>query len=283
MAVYTKVTERDLQQLDIGKIVSFHGITSGIENTNYLLVTEKAKFILTLFEKRVKEQDLPFYLALMQYLSAKGIPCPAPVGGIKTLCGKPALITTFLEGQSVETPTPPTSLHAGEALATLHRAAEGFMLTRENGMGLAEWKRLLTNCGKLPDVVADELAFQEKNFPRGLPSGAIHADFFPDNVFFTDGKVSGVIDFYFACTGFFAYDLAIAINAWGEGFLEGYERIRPLTKEERAALLILRRAGALRIIATRLYDALHPAPDALVKPKDPAEYIRLLENLREAR
>jgi homoserine kinase type II len=304
MAVFTHITQEQLAvhlaQYDIGAPVSFAGIAEGVENTNYKLVTAKGAFILTLFEKRTKAEDLPFFVSLIRHLRGKGIPCPAVVAArngadIVPLEGKAALITGFLEGKS---PAPISVSHAraaGKMLARMHLAAGDFALQRENSLSLPGWKRLIAACGGKSEAVPrleEELAYLESRWPKGLPAGAVHADLFPDNTFFTAEEMTGVIDFYLACTDFFAYDLMLTLNAWcfeggsfnkekAAAFFGAYEKLRPLSPAEEESLPLFGRAAALRIVATRLYDQLHPAPGALVTPKDPQEYMRILAFYRE--
>lgn len=305
MAVYTHVSgdalRRHLAGFDLGAPVSFSGITDGIENSNYLLQTELGKFILTLFEKRIRPEDLPFCLSFMEHLAKSGVPV-APVmrdrqGNVVTpLCGRPSVITGFLEGEWPKVITPAHTAELGGLLARMHRTGESFSLERKNSLALPDWKRLIAGCGEKADGVEkglfsalmEEADFLEKNLPHGLPRGAVHADLFPDNVFFKDGNISGVIDFYFSCTETFAYDLMLTLNAWcfdkkGASdkektavLLDAYRRSRKLSPEEEAALPLFGRAAALRIIATRLYDWLHPAEGAIVTRKDPLEHVRIL-------
>jgi homoserine kinase type II len=306
MAVYTHISAADLTQylklFDIGALSSFDGITDGVSNTNYLLNTTQEKFILTLFEERVRAEDLPFYIAFMEYLHDKGIPCPHVVSGtngkaVVPFNGKPAIITTFLEGRW---PRHTENFHAaamGKTLAQMHLTGQGFKLKRDNTMSLPAWRELIGSCGDKADTIEpglasflqQELGYQEKNRPQNLPAGAVHADLFPDNVFFSGEKLTGVIDFYFSCTDAFAYDLMLTLNAWcfdaagkmdaqkSTALLDAYQKERPLSTAEKAALPLLGRAAALRIIATRLYDWLHPAPGAVIRPKDPLEYVRILK------
>ncbi len=305
MAVYTEVSDEDLalflKRYDLGELLSFKGIAEGVENTNYLLHTTAGNFILTLYEKRVATTDLPFFLGLMEHLNSNGVSCPLPVRDLKgnhtgELCGRTAAIITFLEGICVKHPAPSHCLELGRALARLHLAANGFALTRENALGPKGWRPLFNHfagesesisTGLKEDITA-ELDWLEKDWPRGLPQGVIHADLFPDNVFFIGGKLSGVIDFYFACNDCLAYDLAICLNAWcfeddcsfnitkGRALMSGYNEVRPLSEAECAALPILARGAALRFLLTRCYDWLNTPEDAIVKPHDPKAYLRRL-------
>jgi homoserine kinase type II len=311
MAVYTDVSDlalRDfLADYGLGRVLAYKGIAEGVENSNYLLHVEAGFFILTLYEKRVDAGDLPFFLGLMEHLSARGLVCPQPVktrqGALfKPLAGRPAAIVTFLEGVSTRAPTVAHCAALGAALADLHRAGADFASTRVNTLSISGWPPLLAQAKAradsvapgLADFLAAELAALEKLWPRDLPRGIIHADLFPDNVLFLGEKVSGLIDFYFACTDFLAYDLAICLNAWcfesdfsfnvtkGRAMIEAYQRIRRLTPQESATLVILARGAALRFTLTRLVDWLNVPPGALVKPKDPRDYARRLRFHQQA-
>jgi homoserine kinase type II len=303
MAVYTEIADDELRSFiaayDIGEVLSCKGIAEGVENSNYLVGTERGTFILTLYEKRVSPGDLPFFIALMDHLAHQGVACPTPVrakdgGALRELCGRPAAIVTFLNGMWPRRIAPFHCAGVGAALAGLHRAGESFAMTRPNDLGLAGWHRLYVACAARADDVqgglgaelSDELEALEAEWPKNLPSGVIHADLFPDNVFFRDRELSGLIDFYFACTDAFAYDLAVCINAWcfepGGDFnvtkarlLVGhYRAIRPLTPAEINALPLLARGSALRFLLTRLCDWLNQTEGALVRPKDPIEYLK---------
>jgi homoserine kinase type II len=302
MAVYTDVSDADVRQFlaqyDVGEAISCKGIAEGVENSNFLLVTERGPFILTLYEKRVEADDLPFFLDLMRHLQQAGINCPQPVPGrdgaaLRRLCGRPAAIVTFLPGMWPRKITPSHCAETGAALARLHEAGRGFTDMRANALSLEGWQRLFAACADHADKVAprlrqklaDELDFLCHRWPRHLPGGIIHADLFPDNVFFQDGRLSGIIDFYFACHDTLTYDLAICLNAWcfetdgsfnvtkGQALLRRYDAIRPLSAAEWDALPILARGAALRFLLTRLYDWLNAPPDALVTRKNPLEYL----------
>jgi len=305
MAVYTDVPDEDLKafiaEYAIGEVVSCKGIAEGVENSNYLLRTESDAYILTIYEKRVNPADLPFFLALMEHLAAQGIACPTPIHGkdgkaLRRLCGKPAAILRFLDGLWPRRIHPFHCAGVGGALARLHRASASFAQSRPNNLSLAGWEELYRSCAPRADTVkaglADELKREieelKRLWPKGLPQGVIHADLFPDNVFFRGETVSGIIDFYFACTDFFAYDLAICLNAWcfesdgsfnvtkARAMLAQYRAGRALAPEEIAALPVLARGSALRFLLTRLYDRLNHTEGALVKPKDPLEYLQKL-------
>jgi homoserine kinase type II len=305
MAVYTEVNDDDLgrfvQRFGLGKLLSYKGITEGVENTNYAVHTERGPYILTLYEKRVDPADLPFFLGLKEHLAARGIACPVPVRDatgrmLGEIAGRPAALVTFLEGVWPRKPTAAHCSAVGEVLARLHRASEGFGLVRANGLGLGDWQPLFQRFADQADAIApglrlaisDELSHLDAHWPRGLPSGIIHADLFPDNVFFLGDRLSGVIDFYFACNDALAYDIAVCLNAWcfdtdhrfdaakGRALLSGYQRIRPLLDAERSALPSLARGAALRFLLTRAYDWLNTPPGALVQRKDPLEYLAKL-------
>lgn len=311
MAVYTEVPDEELFAFvagyDIGEVLSFKGIAEGVENTNYFLHTSRGYYILTLYEKRVREEDLPFFVRLMEHLATRGVTCPQPVRdrdgeALGSLAGRPAAIVTFLEGLSIRRPGPRHCGALGETLARLHEAGRDFPMRRMNALSLDGWPPLFAAAEARADVVSpglagrarDELAFLSAHWPKGLPEGVIHADLFTDNVFFIGETVSGVIDFYFACTDFLAYDLAICLNAWcfeadgsfnvtkARAMLAGYERVRRLEEAEVAALPILCRGSALRFMLTRLVDWLNVPPGALVRPKDPLEYDRKLAFHRRA-
>ncbi|MFN4010292.1 MAG: homoserine kinase [Pannonibacter sp.] len=312
MAVYTEVADEDLAafvaRYGIGRLLSFKGIAEGVENSNFLVHTEAGHFILTLYEKRVNPDDLPFFIGLMQHLAMKGINCPQPLetedgAMLGSLAGRPAAMVTFLDGMWVRRPRLEHCAALGEALAQLHLAGSDFAMTRRNALDVSGWRPLYDGCEPEADTVspglaaelAEELAFLEGNWPKGLPSGVIHADLFPDNVFFLGNELSGLIDFYFACTDAFAYDVVICINAWcfeadgsfnvtkARALLNAYRKIRPFTADEFAALPLLARGAALRFLLTRLYDWLRVPPGALVTPKDPMEYLKKLRFHRSAR
>ena len=305
MAVYTDVSGEDLAAFladyDLGAMLSLKGIAEGVENSNYLLHTETGYFILTLYEKRVAETDLPFFIGLMQHLAARGLNCPQPVknrrgAALGRLAGRPAAIVTYLDGMWPRRQNARQCAAVGEADALLHIDGEGFALTRPNALSIGAWRPLYDTAASRADTVhpglaafvEKELGWLEANWPRGLPEGVIHADLFPDNVFFLGEKLSGLIDFYFACNDAFAYDLAICVNAWcfepdasfnitkGRAMIENYRRRRPLNAEEIDAFPALARGAAMRFLLTRLVDWLNVPPGALVRPKDPLEYFRKL-------
>ena len=316
MAVYTHISEADLKQFltqyDLPQLASFTGIKAGVQNSNYVLVLGDTRYILTLYEggeNGVDPADLPYFLKLKQYLAARQIACPVPVaqrdGALySTLAGRPTALVQFLAGRSSKSPTP-THCHAlGQAMGKLHLAGRDFGrdfgpdfgMTRPNRQGMAHWQKLFSACRAradevLPDmekIIADTLAHLQENWPSDLPQGVIHADLFPDNVFFEKTELSGLIDFYFACTDFFAYDVAITLNAWcfepdinfnitkARALLAGYQQSRKMTPEETHALPILASGAAVRFLLTRLYDYLHPKNAGLLEPKNPIDYLRRL-------
>lgn len=305
MAVYTDVPDDELAVFlagyDLGRAVSLKGIAEGVENSNFLLRTERGTFILTLYEKRVREQDLPFFLGLMEHLAARGLTCPQPVkardgSALGRLAGRPATIVTFLDGVWIKRPGAQHCRQVGAALARLHEAGRDFPLRRANALTVGDWRPLFDLSRERADEVlpglaaeaAAELDHLEAHWPTDLPRGVIHADLFCDNVFFLNDRLSGLIDFYFACDDFLAYDLAICLNAWcfeqdhafnatkGRAMIAGYLSERRLSDAEIAALPLLARGSAMRFMLTRLYDWIATPPGALVKKKDPIEYLRKL-------
>ncbi len=315
MAVYTKINDSQLSDFlkdyDIGKLKSFEGIAQGVSNTNYHIFTDKGRYILTLFEeRRVDKDSLPFFFAFSNYLAKNGITTPKTLvdkygNSIKSLAGKPAAILSFLQGRDI----PKVQISAehcgslGAGLAAMHNASKGFSMVRDNSMGLEQWQILAEKIGNraeefeqgLSANIKQEIEFLLSNWPqkgskgsKALPVGAIHADMFPDNVFFQNGKMSAVIDFYFSCTDFYAYDLAIVINAWCfdvdnnfsnhryESLIEAYSTIYPMTSAEWHSLTVLCRGAALRILLSRLEEYLEHDPANLMTPHDPGEYIKKL-------
>ncbi len=305
MAVYTKVTAEEMNDFiakyDVGKIALYQGIREGIENTNYLVKTDSEKYILTIFEKRSIPEELPFFMDLLDYLHDYGINCPTPVkdkrgNAIRYLCDKPACLSRFLYGSSTTSPNFANCRSLGKVMAKLHEATGGFPQTRENQLGIRHLRPLFdTFKDKLDDLipnVRDEiekaLEKAETEWPDNdeLPRGIIHGDLFPDNVFFTDNKISGIIDFFFACNDFYAYEMAIAINAWcfekdfdfnvtkTRNLVAGYNSIRQLSKEELHYLPLFMLGSALRFFMTRAHDSFVNNDNALVVPKDPVEYLK---------
>ena len=318
MAVYTAVDDDALvaflADYDLGAPLAFKGIAEGVENSNYLLRTERGEYILTLYEKRVREQDLPFFLGLMEHLAARGAPCPVPIkarngAALRRLCGRPAAIISFLPGLSPRRVDVGHCAQLGAGLARLHVAADGFALSRANALSVAGWRALFADAGPaaasafsidIRDEIAADLDVIAAAWPApdALPRGVIHADLFPDNAFFAGrgdaAQLTGIIDFYFACEDLFAYDLAICVNAWcfepdgafnatkAMRLTAGYDRERPLSAPERAALPTLCRGAALRFALTRLYDWVHTPEGAMVRRHDPMPYIQRLRFHRAA-
>lgn len=313
MAVYTQIGAEEMAALigdfGVGELVSAKGIAEGVSNSNWLLETtgqdgSGARFILTMYEFRIELEDLPYFLSLLDHLAAKGCPVPRTIhdrnGALYRMRGDKALaLIEFLPGVSVSDPTPGQARAVGKALAQLHLASADFPGTRANAMGLAEWQRLFDACGPdglaaidpdLAAIVADHLPALAANWPTNLPRSVIHADLFPDNVLMLGDRVSGLIDFYFACNDLMAYDVAVTHAAWcfdatGRTFredlsaalLQGYESLRPLLPEERAALPLLAQGAALRFTSTRAYDWLNTPADAMVTRKDPMAFARRLQ------
>ena len=307
MAVYTNLNEDQVKNLlkryEIGDLISFSGITEGIENTNFNLKTSFGNYILTIFEKRVNVQDIPFFIKIMLHLNEKGISCPKPICDKKNnilqdLNGKPTIIVNFLEGKSKNNFTSIDCYQVGSSMGLMHFYSKDFELQRDNSLSINGWKQLIKNCNNsIPVSILDKLQpglmkdiqnsfdFIVEFWPHDLPKGFIHGDLFPDNVFFIDDKITGVIDFYFSCTDILAYDLAIAINAWCfdeennfqdkkyQAILKGYNSIRKLSKDERFFLPLLCQAASLRFLLTRLFDWVNTPIDANVISKNPEEYI----------
>jgi homoserine kinase type II len=306
MAVYTDVAADELAeflgQYDVGELLSYKGIAEGVENSNFLLHTTSGYFILTLYEKRVAKSDLPFFLGLMTHLASRGISCPQPVtnksgDALSSLAGRPAAIINFLEGIWPRKPNAAHCAGVGQALAKMHLAGRDFGMSRANALAVSGWRPLFEAAAPRADelqhglraFIGAELDHLESNvWPKNLPVGVIHADLFPDNVFFLGERVSGIIDFTFACNDMLAYDVAICLNAWcfesdysfnvtkARAFLNGYGRERRLSDAEQNALPLLARGAALRFLLTRLVDFLDVPAGALVRPKDPLEYVRKL-------
>lgn len=308
MAVFTHI-ETDmltafLDNYELAALRGFKGIQAGVQNSNFIVETATTKYILTIYEDSatgVNPADLPYFVGLMQHLAGAGLTCPIPIARkdgalLGTLAGKPAALVSFLDGRGTITPKPQHCRSAGAALAAMHLAGEGFAPRRKNDQGLQNWQLLFDGCAAradevtpgLADVMAEELAKLAALWPQDLPEGVIHADLFPDNVFFIDREVTGLIDFYFACHDIWAYDLAIMLNAWcfeadvnfnitkARALLSGYQSVRPMSAAEINALPILARGAAMRFLTTRLHDWLNRPAEALVVPKNPIDYVRRL-------
>ena len=305
MAVYTHLTAAEIAQFvahyDVGELVSAKGIAEGVSNSNWLIETARGRFILTVYEERTEVRDLPFFLDLLDHLAARDCPVPRTIhdregASYRLARGKPAALIEFLPGVSEDEPSPEQAHATGAALARMHLAARDFGAQRDNTMGPQAWHTLLGNCGaeglggiaaELPDLVETELAHIDAHWPTGLPQSVIHADLFPDNVLLRGNSVSAMIDFYFACTGMMAFDLAVTHAAWsfadggrrfrpdvGAALIAGYETRRTLDPKERAALPTLARGAAMRFVATRAWDWLNTPADALVTRKDPMDFAR---------
>ncbi len=312
MAVYTDIDDATLAgflgEYDLGPPLAFKGIAEGVENSNFLLETPRGRFVLTVFEKRVRKEDLPFFMGMMGHLASKGFPAPLPVPArdgnpLRTLLGKSAVICTFLQGMSPRRPSIEQCRELGQSLGRFHAALADFRMRRPNDLSLASWPRMWEGRAGEADALSPGLAalidadleVLKANWPKTLPGGAIHADLFPDNTFFLDGKLSGVIDFYFACSDFLAYDIAVCLNAWcferrgefnltkGRALVSGYESVRRLEPRERAALPVLARGAAMRFFLTRLVDLAGTPKDALVKPHNPLDYAERLGFHRQAK
>ncbi|MDE2410424.1 MAG: homoserine kinase [Sphingomonadales bacterium] len=313
MAVYTHLAAEDMAELiaafDVGDLCSAKGIAEGVSNSNWLIETTGkdgagARFILTMYEFRIDIGELPYFLALLDHLAARGCPVPRTIhdrdGALFRLVdGKAVALIEYLPGVSVSHPTPGQAEAVGHALAQMHLAAADFPASRANGMNLAESRRLFEACGAqglaeidpaLPALVSRELDSLTAAWPADLPRSVIHADLFPDNVLMLGDRVTGLIDFYFACNDLIAYDVATTHAAWcfandgthfdpalSRALLAGYQAVRPLSGAERAALPVLARAACLRFIASRAYDWLNTPKGALVMPKDPMAFARRLD------
>ena len=304
MAVYTHVDRASLDAFvatyELGRALALEGISEGVENSNFRLVTERGRYILTLYEKRVDPRDLPFFLELMDHLAARGVPCPTPIrardgGALQRLCGRPAAIVSYLDGASVRRVEAAHCAALGQALARLHVAGADFSQVRPNTLSVASWRGLFEACPGADQLLAGlageietELDAIERAWPDDLPHGVIHADLFPDNVFFARHALTGIIDFYFACVDIVAYDVAICLNAWcfepdgafnitkARLVLAAYRNERPFTAHELEALPLLARGAALRFLLTRLFDWQNRVEGALVAVKDPLEYLHKL-------
>ena len=309
MAVYTKFSKNNIEEIlsnySIGKLDSYEGIQEGIENTNYFLLVDKKKYILTVYEKRVKSADLPFFSKLMTGLNEANFKCPVPIlnNKKKTITdynSKKMMIVTFLEGKAKQTLTPQNCELVGSEVAKMHEITKKFDFKRQNDLSVNSWRKLFNSvkdeCSKIhPDLsklIEANLQDVEKNWPQSLPSGIIHADLFNDNIFFQNEKFSGFIDFYFSCNDYYAFEIAICFNALcfdglrnnlsfnvtkAKNFIDGYNSIRELTENEKTNIKTLSQGAALRFLLTRVFDALNTVEGAIVKVKDPIEYLKRLE------
>tara|TARA_B100001564_G_scaffold352651_1_gene360384 strand:+ start:946 stop:1914 length:969 start_codon:yes stop_codon:yes gene_type:complete len=309
MAVYTKFNQNKIEEIlsnyDLGQLDSFKGIEEGIENTNYYLSINKKKFILTIYEKRVKSEDLPFFSELMSSLNKANFKCPAPISNnenntITDFEGKKLMIVSFLEGKAKQHLSPNNCRSIGIEIAKMHELTKNFKFKRKNDLSVRSWRNLFDavkdKCTKihkdLPKLIEENLCNVEKNWPKNLPKGIIHADLFQDNIFFIKDKFSGVIDFYFSCEDFFAFEIAICFNALcfdglaknlsfnvtkAKNFIDGYTSIRKLSSQEKSSIKVLSQGAALRFLLTRVFDSLNTVEGAVVKIKDPLEYLKRLE------
>ena len=309
MAVYTKLSENNLKDFfskyKLGKLLNYKEIKEGIENTNYFIQTEKGKFILTVYEKRVEEKDLPFFISLMKNLFDKRFPSPEPIinkngNYISNILEKKAAVVSFLQGSSKKNLNSINCNQIGTYAAKLHSITKNLSGKRENKLSVASWRKIYNrvkkDCSKihpnLENIIEKNLEEVEKNWPKNIPSGIIHADLFPDNIFFKEDKLSGIIDFYFACHDFYAFEIAICLNALcfegqkenlsfnvtkAKKFIDGYSNIRKLNQNEKNALKILCKGAALRFLLTRVFDYLNITEGSIVTIKDPLEYLKRLE------
>ena len=309
MAVYTKFNKKDIEEIllnySIGKLKSFKGIQEGIENTNYYLLVDEKKYILTIYEKRINPEDLPFFSELMAGLDKKNYKCPVPIinNKNKTISdykNKKLMIVSFLEGKAKQVLTPNDCKQVGAEVAKMHEITKKFKIKRNNNLSVKSWRKLFNlvkdQCVKinkdLPRLIETNLIDVEKNWPNNLPSGIIHADLFSDNIFFHNEKFNGIIDFYFSCNDFYSFEIAICFNALcfdgqknnlsfnvtkAKNFIDGYSLIRKLSDEEKGSIKVLSQGAALRFLLTRVFDALNTVEGAIVKVKDPLEYLKRLE------
>ena len=315
MAVYTKLNQDQVNNIllnyKLGNLKKFEGIKEGIENTNYFIETEKGKYILTIYERRVEETDLPFFSNLMVELSKKNFNCPKPIPNknnnyISDLNSKKFMITSFLDGKSKNNLSPFECKIVGQQIAKLHQITKNFKFNRKNDLSIKSWRNIFSQvkdkCNKihpeLPKLIEANLISIEKQWPKNLPSGIIHADLFSDNIFFKNNKFSGFIDFYFSCNDFYAFEIAICFNALcfdgmkqnlsfnvtkAKKLMEGYNEVRKISKDEKIAIKVLSQGAALRFLLTRVFDYLNTVDDAVVKIKDPEEYLKRLEFHKNAK
>ena len=309
MAVYTKFNEKEIKSIlsnyTIGNLNSFKGIQEGIENTNYFLLVNKKKYILTVYEKRVKEEDLPFFSSLMIGLNKSGFKCPVPLINTKNnpiteFNNKKLMIVSFIEGKAKNILNPENCKSVGKEVSKMHEITKKFTIKRQNDLSIKSWRKIFNSvkdkCSEihkdLPKLIESNLTDVEKNWPSNLPSGIIHADLFSDNIFFKEDKFSGIIDFYFSCNDFYAFEIAICFNALcfdgpqnnlsfnvtkAKKFIDGYNETRKLSDEKKKSIKVLSQGSALRFLLTRVFDALNTVEGAIVKVKDPMEYLKRLE------
>ena len=309
MAVYTKLSDNNLREFflkyNLGELLNYKGIKEGIENTNYFIETDKGKFILTVYEKRVEEKDLPFFMGLMKNLFDANFPSPEPIinkngNYITEISKKKAAVVSFLDGAIKKNLTPNNCMEVGIQAAKLHKITKNLKGKRENKLSINSWRKIYDkvkkDCSKihtnLPKIIEKNLDEIEKSWPKNIPAGIIHADLFPDNIFFDKKKLSGIIDFYFSCYDFYAFEIAICLNALcfegknenlsfnvtkAKRFIDAYSSIRKLTEKEKSSLKILCKGAAIRFLLTRVFDYLNLTEGAIVTVKDPLEYLKRLE------
>ena len=309
MAVYTKISEDELKKFflkySLGKLLEHKEIKEGIENTNYFIRTESGKFILTLYEKRVDEKDLPFFIGLMKNLFDQNFPSPEPIinkngNYISEILGKKAAVVSFVDGNAKKNLSPENCYNVGINTAKMHLITNNLNAKRENKLSINSWRKIYNkvkkDCSKihstLPSTIEKNLDIIEKNWPSNIPAGIIHADLFPDNIFFKKNKLSGIIDYYFSCNDFYAFEIAICLNALcfegrnenlsfnvtkAKKFIDGYSSIRKLNDLEKKSLKVLCQGAAMRFLLTRVFDYLNLTEGAIVKIKDPVEYLKRLE------
>ena len=309
MAVYTKLEKKNIEEIlsnySLGKLDAFNGIEEGIENTNYFLSINQKKFILTIYEKRVKSEDLPFFSDLMSSLNSAGFKCPTPILNnqkqtITNFKGKNLMIVSFLEGKAKKNLSPKNCKSVGLEIAKMHEYTKRLKIKRQNDLSIKSWRRLFDSvkdkCSKihkdLPLLIEENLIDVEKSWPKNLPRGIIHADLFHDNIFFTNDEFSGIIDFYFSCEDFYSFEIAICFNALcfdglkenlsfnvtkAKNFIDGYTSVRKLSNQEKESIKVLSQGASLRFLLTRVFDAINTVEGAIVKVKDPIEYLKRLE------
>ena len=309
MAVYTKLEKEEIDNFfskyNLGKIYDYHGIKEGIENTNYLIKSEKGKFILTLYEKRVDASDLPFFMGLMRNLNDSKFKCPEPIinrngNYISEIKNKKAAVVSFVEGSAKKKLSPNNCYEIGVETARMHKITQNIKGKRPNTLSLNSWSNIYskieTECSNIDKTLSytikNSLAEINKNWPKNLPSGIIHADLFQDNIFFKNDKFSGFIDFYFSCYDFYGFEIAICINALcfdgykenlsfnatkAKKFIDGYSSIKNLDEKEKMNLKVLSQGAAMRFLLTRVFDYINLRKGAIVAIKDPMEYLKRLE------
>jgi len=309
MAVYTKLNKENIEEIlanySIGQLKKFNGIEDGIENTNYFLLVNSKKYILTIYEKRIKAEDLPFFSELMTSLDKENFKCPVPIKNnnnktISSYKNKNLMIVSFLEGKAKNILSPDNCESLGQEVARMHLITKKFKIQRQNSLSVRSWRSIFEQIKDkcidihkdLPKLIETNLADVEKNWPKDLPAGIIHADLFSDNIFFKDDKFNGIIDFYFSCNDFYALEIAICFNALcfdgsknnlsfnatkAKSFMKGYSQLRKLSLEEKESIKVLSQGSALRFLLTRVFDTINTVEGAIVKVKDPIEYLVRLE------